>query len=331
MTLNEWFQDFKEYRETYGMSTSLFRTLTTFVNWCHRIYPNELFLTQELIDEWGAKHETEIETTHASRIGMLNTFIEFINERGGSFISVEHEASRQYKEHRCITEDEFANVLRAADEIRIWPEGHRFHLNSMVTGLEMPVILRLLYSSGIRIPEARWLARKDADLHNGLLYIRKGKGLKQRIVALHPEMIKLMIFYDLKMEQLMPNRIPFFPNVEGSFIGQHWVAKQWRTLYNKHNVTSQEKTEEGGKIALPVQYALRHNYIIENIERLPQDGYQRDIRLLAISQSVGHVSINNTIKYYYHLTPRSGDLLDSKMGSTFDTIIPDLEEDIDVR
>ena len=332
-TIDEWYQDFREYRETYELSTSLFRTLTTFKNWCHSSYPNELFLTQELIDEWGSLHEKETGTTHASRIATLNSFLKYINDRGGTFRLVEPEPMSPYNEPRCITEDEFTNILKAADEIHIWPEGHRFHLNSMIAGLEMPVILRLLFSSGVRIPEVRWLARKDADLQNGILYIRKGKGYKERIVALHPQMNRLMIFYDLKMEELIPNRVPFFPNVNGDFIGQHWIALEWRQLFDKYNVISEEKEkeEEGGKRTRPVQYSLRHKYIIENIEKLPQDGYQRNIRLIAISQSVGHVSIENTIKYYYHLSPRSGDLLDAKMGKTFDNIIPDLEEDSNIQ
>ena len=319
-TIDEWLNDYQLYRETYGLSINMFRTLKTFRNWCFRAYPGDIIFRQEMFDIWGAKHEHETGISHASRIFALNSLIKYMNNRGEKFKLVEHGPVNPYTDPRTITEEEFKNILRAADEIEIKPEGHRFHLSSMITALTMPVYLRLLYSSGIRAPEGRLLAREDVDFVNSIVVIKRGKGYKERIIALDRDMAKLMEKYDNKIDALIPNRVPFFPSAQGEYRSNYWFSTQWRHLYQKYNVIN---TKED----MPVQYSLRHNYIIENIERLPQDGYNKDIRLMAISQSVGHVSVENTIKYYYHLTPRSGDILDAKMGSTFDFVIPDIDID----
>ena len=49
-----------------------------------------------------------------------------------------------------------------------------------------PVFFRLLYSSGIRTTEARYLKREDVDLEHGVLNIRKSKGYDPgTMLALH--------------------------------------------------------------------------------------------------------------------------------------------------
>lgn len=55
-----------------------------------------------------------------------------------------------------------------------------------------------------------------------------------------------------------------------------------------------------------------------------QDGYNADKRLVALSRSMGHVSIKST-QYYFHLVPRFADMLEDIEGDFVNEIIPEVE------
>lgn len=81
-----------------------------------------------------------------------------------------------------------------------------------------PVFFRLLYSSGIRTTEARYLKREDVDLEHGVLNIRKSKGYDQHYVALHKSMTELLKQYDKMAESIRPDRTYFLRPLMGSII-----------------------------------------------------------------------------------------------------------------
>lgn len=321
-TLNEWFKDYLEYRLSHGFSVvNANNIVKSFVNVMHKRYPDECYLTQDMIDEWGAKRDTEREITHTSRVLPVNDFIRHMNLRGENYRLIECNNYVKSQPPTLITEEQFRNVLRAADEMTVCDSHKDKYLASLLLALEMPILLRLMYSSGLRPTEIRLLDCENVDLENGLIYVRAGKGYGEHLVALDWHVNDMLKDYDSKISELLPNRRAFFPNDKGEHRSSYSLATCWKKLYKKYN---NDTHPVDGKQGLVI-YTLRHLYITTNIEQLPQNGWQKDIRLLAISRSAGHKNINTTIKYYYHLTARSGDLLDEKMGETFDNIIPDID------
>ena len=316
-TIDEWLDDFKDYRIVYGFSISIIPNLKVFVNWCHRHYPDEPYLQQFMIDEWSARKATEKEITHATRVHSLNSLIRHINDRGGTFRLAEHEKPEPSPEPRSITDEELANVLRAADELKITKKGTNLYMTSLLKALEMPVMIRLLYSTGMRIPEARLLDRENVDLENGIIYIKKGKGYKERLVALDWGMNDLLKKYDQKMQEIIPDRIVFFPHPNGGYRNRNNILCIWRELCDKYNKSTKREKGEHGLVI----YSLRHRYVTENIEKMPKNGYVKDKNMLALSQSLGHTSIDLTIKHYFHLTDQAADLIQEKMEETFESII----------
>ena len=321
-TLREWFDDYFDYRECYKMSTTDRHVLNTFVNWTEKQYPDELYPCQEMFDVWGIKRDTEHGNSHPARVNCVNRLIAFMNNRGCNFIPIEGIEESYTSVYRLITEEELVNVMKAADEMKTVGPENKLYKRYMTLALEMPVIIRLMYSSGPRPPEIRYLDRKDVDLENGIIYIRKGKGYNEHICALHPDIMELMRDYDRQMDKLFPNRIPFFPNEKGDYRSRDSLRCVWRQLCDKYNINTRPID---GKRGLEI-YTLRHLYVTRNIENMPQDGYNKDIRALALSQSAGHSSVDITIKHYYHLTPRSGDVIDEKLDRTMDDIIPDIND-----
>lgn len=69
--------------------------------------------------------------------------------------------------------------------------------------------------------------------------------------------------------------------------------------------------------------SLRHHYAIENINRSTDEGFGFDAKLLYLSKSMGHSTIEST-KYYYSLVPKMADILEEKTGMDFKSIVPEV-------
>lgn len=321
LTREQWHADFIDYRSAYGYKTGTYNFIRCFLNWCTRDYPDDPYLRQEMLDIWRAKRPTENEVSHGNRAASLNKFLVFVNDRGGGPFSL---YTGRLPEHRVepavITPEQIGNFFKAVDELSAENENVNWFTNRMIylKAIEAPVIFRLLFSSGLRPNEARLLRREDVDIENGIIYLRQTKGYIERIIALHPTMTALLRQYDKLIRAVMPDIDPFFPTHEGEYHNSSWLRTKFKALWYKYN----PKPKEGEREV--VVYAFRHNYAIENIMNWHQDGYNADKRLVALSRSMGHVSIKAT-QYYFHLVPRFADILEETEGDFINSIIPEVE------
>ena len=319
LTRKEWYADFVDYRRAYGYKVSSYNFIVCFLNWCDRTYPDNPYLTQEMLDEWRKRRPTENDESYGNRASYLNKLLVFINDRGGGSFSLHTRYTMVHrKEPAQITPEQIANFFRAVDEVTVGEEyTHSFsRALARLKAIEAPVIFRLLYSTGIRPNEARWLNREDVDLENGIIYLHRTKGYIERTIALHPSMTELLRKYYALITAEQPNAEPLFPTYDGEYHNQSWLNTKFKALWYKYN----PKPGNGERDV--VVYAFRHNYAIENIMNWHQDGYNADKRMVALSRSMGHVSIKST-QYYFHLVPRFADMLEDLEGDFVNKIMPE--------
>ena len=319
-TKEQWYQDFMSHREAYGRKKPANDFTRCFLNWCNRTYPDEEYLKQEMLEIWGTKRDTENTMSHGRRAAAVNHYVEFINERGdGPYTLIEYEWGNPSPEPILASKAEMANFFKAVDELPIESTKNNPLVDRMVLvrAIEAPVLFRMLYSTGIRVNEIRWLHRDDVDLENGIIYVRRSKGYYERIIALHPAMTELLCKYDRLIRKEVPDTEIFFPNADGSMHNSSWIRVNFKALWYKYN----PKPSDGSREVVP--YVFRHNYAIENIMSWDQRGYNADKKMVALSKSMGHRGIQST-QYYFHLVPRFADLLDEKEGASVSEIIPDI-------
>ena len=82
-TYNQWYNDYMQYRLSYSDKKPANDFVRCFLNWCGRTYPGENVLTQQMLDTWCAKRDTENGNSHGSRVSAINRFLYFVNKRGG--------------------------------------------------------------------------------------------------------------------------------------------------------------------------------------------------------------------------------------------------------
>ena len=221
MTRAEWYSDYMEYRQVYGRKKPANDFVKYFLNWCSREHPETDVLTQSMIDVWCKQRECESNRSFVTRVSAINVFLKYINERSSNqFDLVDNDLDLEpLQEPTLFSKEELANFFRATDEINAH-EDCRIPLprfQAKLKALIVPVIFRLMYSTGLRPNEVRWLECADVDFENGIIHVRKAKGYNQRIIALHPSMVSMLKRYNELMEKEMPGRKVLFPNTHDEY------------------------------------------------------------------------------------------------------------------
>ena len=301
------------YRKASGCwnESSYEAILFLFDRYCLREYPDANKLSQEMVDKWCEKRSTESNNSCISRIYPVVSFIRYLTQHGKADITtpaVPRKQPRGYVPH-SFTETELQNFFQACDNIN-----GTLTVGQRDQKITVPVFFRLLYSSGIRTVEARLLRHKDVDLKSGVLNVRYSKGNDQHFVVLHDTMLELMRAYNAVITRTYPNRTYFFPARKDKCHTGSWVQKNFRKMWDEKNKS------------YATAYELRHHYAIENINRWTGEGLDFHAKLLYLSKSMGHYTIEST-KYYYSLVPNLADILREKTNDSFNNIIPEVKNE----
>lgn len=313
-SFSELFDSFVKFRKasnrwneaSYGVNLDLFD------KYCLEYYPNETILTQDMIDSWCRQRPQESNNGCISRIYVIVSLVDYLQERNLAAVSrpaIPTAKKRLYIPHD-FTKDELTLFFQACDNYKPFNFRTASHLNIKYT---LPVFFRLLYSSGMRTTEARLLRRTDVDLETGVVNIANTKGFEEHYVVLHDSMLELMRQYDSVINELYPERIYFFPNSGKGFHSRSNIARYFRMMWKQVST------------ATAVPYELRHNYAIENINRFVDKGMSFDDNMIYLSKSMGHTSVDITIRYYYHLVPSLSEVLQQHTEVGFNELIPEVE------
>lgn len=282
-----------------------------FDDYCATFYPDSTDLSQEMVDKWCKQRDTENNSSCRKRIYVIINFVNYLRARDKSYVDspVLPKSERSTYIPHAITEYELINFFNACDSLL-----NGYTLKERFRKIIVPVFFRLLYSSGIRVTEARLLRTVNVDLLNGVLDIQYTKGYNQHYVVLHDSMTSLLKQYDAAISKLCPDREFFFPSPNGKNYSKGWLSINFRQLWSKANNTH------------AVAYDFRHHYAINNINKWIGLGFEFDDKLLNLSKSMGHCDIEGT-KYYYSLVPALADILEDKTNADFEYIVPEVYDE----
>ena len=304
--------DFIKYRKASNCWNNSYASyLKTFENYCQKNFHNCTELTQEMVDSWCKKRNTESNDSCNTRIQVIIIFLKYTNSRCITNLNVPNYLKSEkhtYKPH-AFTERELKNFFYACDHIQIKTN----NIQSINNQLSTPVFFRLLYSTGMRTIEARLLKKEDVDLENGIISIKKSKGNNQHYIVLDDLMKEYLIKYNQEINLLLSNRIYFFSTMKNSYHHKSWVSRSFKKCWNKYN----------DSYAIP--YDLRHHYAITNINSWINKGIEINDKLYYLSKSMGHSSVEST-KYYYSLIPRMSDIFENQINDSFESLVPEVKD-----
>lgn len=310
---------FKEYldmfsnhlRASHHWNSGYDYNLISFDRYCAERFPDARCISQEMINSWCRRRDTETNLSCYTRQCCIAAFVKYLRARRLSDVSEPDRPKKgrsSYIPH-AFTDEELRNFFQACDSISYKP-GHRRKCDKLKK-LTTPVIFRLLYSTGMRTNEARLLGRSDVNLAEGVISIRQTKGEQQRYVVMHPTLLPVLKRYDSAVDEICPDREYFFPSPRGGNLTNTWLTDVFREMWDKKNSSH------------ATAYELRHHYAIVNINRWQDMGFELYDHLLYLSKSMGHVSVEST-RGYYAIIPALADTLEEKTAEDADWMLPDV-------
>lgn len=305
-------KDFIHFRKASGSwnESSYEGNLKLFDAYVAMNYPDARILSQEMANTWCAKRDTETNNSCRSRIYVVVSFIKYLKNRKATDIDipmVPRKEKRSYIPH-AFTDAELHDFFHACDTLSVYHNSLPNKLHKVI----IPVFFRLLFSSGMRTNEARLLKRADVNLDSGVISIRDSKGGDQHYVVMHDSMAELMRRYDAAADRLIPGRIYFFPSMHDSPHPRGWVTWNFNALWGRAGCVG------------ATAYELRHHYATYNINKWMDAGFDFEDKMLYLSRSMGHRSMEET-KRYYSIVPAFSDILEEKTGNSMDMIIPEVD------
>lgn len=269
----------------YGISTQRnLRYISLMLN--DNAEGNLPIITQEMTNKVVELKEGESKGTRQSRVSLLRKFAIFINLDGGKAYVFPKGILPVYRNgfipyvfsHKQITA-----VLEMAEHME--PTGRS--LNHMV----FPVLLKVLYSAGLRLNEALSLKVGNYNPEDNSLSIHESKNFKSRIVPLSCSMGTCMGEYLCRMNFEQQEEHLIFPAHSGKNLNLSSAGTTLKSIYKKAGIPVDSRGY------FPTANSLRHTFAIHALEKMHEQGMDSYRSIALLSQYLGHVSITETEKY----------------------------------
>jgi integrase len=250
-------------------------------------------LPKELVEVWVAKRLGETDATRLSRIGQIRGLADYMARMGyGAYVIpgkqgyVEKDSYSPY----IFTDDELAALFAATDELA--------GSDGISRCSQLGLILRLLYSTGLRCGEACALEEGDVDFDEGVLTIRHAKNDKDRLVPVCPSVLgKMLAFANaaaLQRPQYASHDL-FWSLPEGAPITTQCVYIFFRKALWKAGIS------HGGRGKGPRVHDLRFTFACHRLRAWVREGADVNAMLPVLAAYMGHADTRCT-EYYLKLT-----------------------------
>lgn len=246
-------------------------------------------LSEQIINNW-------VETLHGksssveNEIIVIRQFLKHIQISGETtFLPIIPKVHDDYVPY-LFTNDELNKIFESADSI--FQSKTNADPNLV---LEFPVIMRLLYSCGLRIGETVKLKMADVDLNNGILRMLNTKCDKHRLVPMSNSMTDILQKYCMVMGLLSNQDSWLFPSsMSGGHISDRSVKRRFENILKVNGIqlNNRKKYERG-----PCLHCFRHLFAFKSFLQAQQTGKHLDDTIPFLSIYLGHNNLNETYKY----------------------------------
>ena len=257
--------------------------------WCEK-NGRMAVITQESLEGWRKRRETEGITSQSIRISTVRQLSLYMNSIGiESFVPTD----KYVKTHPAIHILSLSEISELFQIIDSWHPKRPCQGTSRMAE-EYRVLFRLILSTGLRRQEAVEIRISDIEWDSMSITVRGAKGRKDRLVYMAEDMsalVRTYMQYICRVTGYIPEWL--FPSID---INEHVSGGGLSGRFRKFwEMTSFAGTCEKP----PTIHALRHTYVVLRMNKWMEEGEDLQVMLPYLSRQLGHTSTNETF-YYYH-------------------------------
>src|SRR6056297_690016 len=311
-------EEFVTHKKALGYSyTSSIIQLKQFDHFCKEQFPEESFLSKEIVHSWLQSRSEDSLGTRKIRLGCLRQFALFLHNLGYNAYVAPKELLPSYKAYipYVFSDEELTHFFTQIDSCSYWGGYPYRHLR-------LPVLFRLLYCCGLRLSEATHLRVRDFDLTQNVLIVRHGKFDKERRVPLLEDMASRCKHYAANLPMCSDGSAYYFSASKGiNPLSSATVYSNFREFLWKANIS------HGGKGKGPRVHDFRHTFAVHRLRSWVREGKDLSAYLPLLKIYLGHSHFRETA-YYLRLTADLYPDITEKVERLFSDLIPQIKGEI---
>lgn len=273
----------------------------------------EKVITKSVVDEWCLRKTYEIQTNQNSRISIMRILCSYLSELGFDAYVPPKRLTRKAPKYNAhiYTDDELRRFFEAVDKSRSVPSECPYR------HIIMPIFFRILYTSGLRVSELRLAKIEDFHLDEGYFIVKSGKNNKDRIIPIHPVLVKKCKELKSTIHIDSDESEYFFMKLPGKPLTLQCVYKNFRRYLDKAEISHNGRG--------PRVHDFRHTYCVNLLKKWVYEEKNLLVYLPYMKTMLGHESFDETA-YYLKLTATLFPMIQLKLESSYPNIIETIEE-----
>lgn len=278
----------------------------------------EVGITKDLFEKWRDSIPDESDNYKYARCVCANQLSIYLSDIGiPSYVSRLPRRRNTFTPY-VFSKQEIDILFKTSDQL----ESNQRRMDSVI--FSIPILLRFLYGTGLRISEALSLNNEDVNLSDDFLVVRDSKSRKERLVPLSGSLsnaCKEYLSYKKKLPIIILPESPFFVSLNGSKYTQSEAYHWFKEILRLSNIpfTGNVHDHRGPRI-----HDLRHTMACHALVQMTENGMDLYCSLPILSAFLGHQSIKAT-DLYVRLTAEMYPDMIHKMDMECLTVFPKIE------
>lgn len=312
---SELIQQYADYKRSKGYKmVDIERRLHRFDMLTIERNETEIGISRDLFNAWKNLNPLESERNRETRMLYLRGFSSYLRLLGyDSYVPKLRKTKHSFIPH-IYTKREMAAIFKECDKM-----GSTQCVYNSIRGV-IPLIIRMLYGTGIRIGEALKLCHKDVNLALGTLTLHECKNGQDRIVPMSLSLTAICkdyVVYKEHCNMSVEPDAPFFSSADGKRCRGTSINRLFKAVLQRAGIFA------GAKGKTPRLHDLRHTFCVESLVKMSESGKDLYNSLPLLMTYVGHKSLYST-NQYVRMTQQMYPQLIAKVDDTYRCVFPDI-------
>lgn len=249
------------------------------------------FINESVYEKWSKSIAHQKPTTIYQKKSIFIRLLQFMSVIGvACYVPILPRVKGRESIPYTFSEEEMSRIFNACDTLRMKER----HTECIM--ISIPAIIRLLYSTAIRISEALNITMDNINLQSHVIKLVKTKNGCERLAPINKSMEMVLLQYisyrnRLPYEHLKDPDSYLFVSSQGKKISRHTA------LNYMHKVLDAAGIQRGNDEDGPHLHSIRHTACIHSMLQLARNGMDLYCYLPVLSTFMGHRKVYDTERY----------------------------------